>query len=223
MSDNPYSAAPYGPSESTSSARVAPAGNRKLKTSTKTFAIVLLVLGIFNIFGAVSAVIFIALGNVILSIAAESGSEAAGLKRAAEQMNDALNPLSLSLLAISGLLAIGLIVGGIGTLRRRMLGAQLLRWCAGLMAALTLCQSSYQIFLMPSTHAMMVQNMEESPNPLPENFGMITNGLFVVQIIFAVLFALLFFAFYLWSFLHLSKESTLEQFETAWEGGGNQR
>ncbi len=221
MTNNPYSAASYSPSESTSTARVAPVGNRKLKTSTKTFAIVLLVLGIFNIFGAVSAVVFIALGKVFLSFAAESGSQDEALKRAAEQMNNALNPLTLSLLAISGLLAIGLIVGGIGTLRRRMRGAQLLRWCAGLMAALTLVQSSYQIFLMPSTHNMMVQNMKESPNPPPENFDTIMNVAFVVQIIFAVLFALLFFAFYFWSFLHLSKESTLEQFETAWDGGGN--
>lgn len=221
MTNNPYSAASYSPSESTSAARVAPVGNRKLKTSTKTFAIVLLVLGIFNIFGAISAVVFIALGNVFLSIAAESGSQDEGLTRAAEQMNNALNPLSLSLLAISGLLAIGLIVGGIGTLRRRMRGAQLLRWCAGFMAALTLVQSSYQIFLIPSTHAMMVQDLKEKANQAPEGIDTIMNVAFVVQIVFAVLFALLFFAFYLWAFLHLSKESTLEQFETAWGGGGN--
>jgi len=223
MTDNPYSAASYSPSESTSAARVAPVGNRKLKTSTKTLSIILLVLGIFNVFSTLFALVFLFLGQAFLSIAATSDGNDEGLKRVSEQMGNALNPLSLSLLAFSSLLAIGLIVGSVGTLRRRMRGAQLLRWCTGLMAALTLCQSAYQIFMMPSTHNMMVQNMKESPNPPPEGFDTMMNFMFIAQIIFAVLFALLFFALYLGSFLHLSKESTLEQFETALEGGENRR
>lgn len=217
---DPYSKAPVPSNQSGT------VGKRKLRSATKTFAIILLVLGIWNSMTAISAPIFAAIAKAFISIAAQGSQDERSneqLSRAAAQLSNVFSPLSLTFLAITFLLGLGMIFGGIGTLRHKLRGANLLRWCAGLMAVFSFIQSGYQIFMLIQNRDIMMQDFESQmnragPNAPPgmENFGQM---MFVFQIIFAALFALAFILVYLWAFLHLNSASTMAQFQPSSEGG----
>lgn len=230
MSNNPFGD-PYSTHQTPTQNPSAPAGNLKLRGSTKTFAIILLVLGIWNAFTAISAPIFAAIGQAFLSIAAKSNQDERAneqLSRAATELGNVFSPLSLTILAITFLLALGMILGSIGTLRRQLRGARLLRLCAGLMAIFSFFQSGYQIFTLIKNRDVMMQDFENQMNrgggnqapPGMENFAQM---IFILQILFAGGFALAFILLYIWSYLHFSKDSTLAQFEPVAEGGDGLR
>ncbi len=230
MSNNPFGD-PYSTSHATAHTSAphpsATAGVRKLKGSTKTFAIILLILGIWNSMSALSAPIFAAIGKLFISIAAEGSKDdraSEQLSRAAQQLDNVFSPLILTFLAITFLLGLGMIFGGIGTLRRQLRGARILRWCAGLMAIFSFIQSGYQIVMMAANRDAMMQDFEDQMNrgggnQAPPGMENVAQMIFIFQIIFAVLFALAFILVYVWSFLHFSKEETLAQFEPVAEGG----
>jgi len=211
-SNNPFGESSFPP-------EAAPA-KRKLRSATKTFAIILLALGGLNIANAISLPFFAAIGQMFLSATAESGSDDVQLKRAVAELNQLLSPLNLSMLAISFVLGIGLVVGGIAALKHKAWGARWLRWSAGLMVILTVAQSSIQIYSQAVNRDTFLQDFEQrmgqrGGNQLPEgleNFGPV---FLLLQIVFAAGIALVFAAVYGWAFLHFSKSSTLEQFEGA--------
>ncbi len=201
------------------------AASRKLRTATKTFAIVLMVLGGLNVFNAMIAPIFALVGKAMLSATAEASKENEDLKRVAADLDNVFSPLALSSLAVSFLVGLGMVTGGIGTLLRKRWGVQLLRWCAGLMVILTLVQTAVQIYTLVANKDAMVQNFEErisraGPNA-PEGLQGIAQGVVIGQIFFAAIFALIFAAVYLWAFLHLSSAATQEQFEAGSSPVGN--
>lgn len=226
MSNNPYIDHSLGPSHLSTRPSAASATG-KLKGSTKTFAIILLILGIWRSFNAILAPIMVAVGQAFLSIASEGNSNPnanAQLARASAELSNFYNPLNLALLVASFILGAGMIYGGIGTLRRKLLGAQVLRWCAGLMVILIFIQSGYQIFFLVRNREAMAQDFENQlnsagPNGAPPGMENMVHIIFAFQIIFAVLFALAFILLYFFSFLHFNNASNLAQFKPAADGG----
>lgn len=230
MSNNPFGD-PYSTPPATTKPTSATSAKQKLKGSTKTFAIILLVLGIWSTFTAISAPIFAAIGRVFISVAAEGNQDERAkeqLARAAQQLDDVFGPLSLTLLTITFLLGLGMIIGSIGTLRRQLRGVRLLRTCAGLKAIFSFIQSGYQIAMLIGNRDAMMQDFESQLNrggenqapPGMENFAQV---IFVFQIILAVVFALAFILLYVWAYLHLSKDSTLAQFDPVPKGDDKNR
>lgn len=225
MSNNPFGD-PYSMLPASSMQKSATAGSRKLKGSTKTFAIILLVLGIWNSITAIIAPIFAAIGQVFISFAAQESQDERSkeqLSRAAAELNSVFSPVTLTFLAITFLLGLGMIFGGIGTLRRQLRGARILRSCAGLMAIFGFIQSGFQIFMSIRNRDTMMQNFENQlnrggTNQAPPGIESFAQGIFVFQIFFAVVFALMFIILYVWSFLHFSKDSTLVQFAPVAKG-----
>lgn len=221
---NPYGDPSYVPKDMA----YAPADlatNRKLRTATKTFAIVLLVLGALSVFNSIIAPIFALIGKAMLEATADASSQNADLKRVAADLDNVFSPFVLSSLAASFLVGLGMVIGGIGTLLRKRWAAQLLRWCAGLMVILTLAQSAFQIYTLVANKDAMVQNFEEQMSRggqnVPEGMQGMVQGMVIAQIFFAAVFALIFAAVYLWAFLHFSSPSTQEQFETGSSPAGS--
>lgn len=209
---------PYG--TSSVQAEVVPPHLARLKAGTKTFAIVLLVLGGISVITSIVAPIILLAAQGIAEMAAEGSSEAdEELQSMMESMQVIYNPVYIASLVASFITGIGLVVGGIGTLRRKKSGLQILRWTAALMVPVSLFQTAAGAYVQWLNKDMTMKSFENSANrpgapempPAMESFG---EMMVLMQIMMAIAFGLVFTALYLWAFLHLSRRSTLEQFET---------
>lgn len=199
----------------------------KLRTSTKTFAIVLLVLGGMAVMNSILVPLLGALGVAVMSAAGDAGKGDSQYEQVMLQLNGIFSPLSLGLLAVTFLVGLGLVIGGIGTLQRRRWAARLLRWCAGIMVIATLGQTANGMVYQWINKDAQMQQWEErfrnQGNPLPDGFENVAEIIFIAQIGFTAVIALIFASIYLWAYLHLSQSTTMEQFPTSLNRGARER
>lgn len=196
------------------------AASGKIRASTKTFAIVLLVLGLLGVFSAIAAPIMV---FVVRSISQAAGNADGGnseLKMAEAQIEQLMSPWSIASLLASLLTGLCLILGGIGTLIRKGWAVRLLRWSAAIMVPLSLAQTGLGMYMQASNKDRITQQVEEQltrqgQGQTPEGLESVGQVVFVVQVAFTACIGCVFAAVYLWAFLHLSKSTTLEQFATA--------
>jgi len=187
----------------------------RLKSSTKTFAIILLVLGLM---GLVTSIVQPAIAMGVRAFMESIADDEAETQQLQQQMDLLLHPLNLAMLLTTLVVSIVLIVCAIGTLRRKRSWANGLRWISCAMIPITLFQSAVGIFFQIQNKEIALKNAEEQFNrsnqgEMPPGMEAILAIAFYAGIGFAVLIGLAFAIFYLFSFLHLSKAETLAQFE----------
>lgn len=195
---------------------------QKLKGSTKTFAIVLLVLGIV---GLISAIVTPIMALVLPEILKTLPDQDAQMKQTAEQFQNLLSPLSLALIALSFALSLAMIFGGIGTLRRSLAGANCLRVVAGVMVPMTLIQSGFGLYNLFANKGQILENFEEQMNQnggneMPQGMDSLAEVAFYFQVGIAAVIGLVFAGLYVWAFLHMSKATTMAQFEVPYDAAG---
>lgn len=187
----------------------------KGKSSTKTLAIVLLVLGALGLINSVMAPASAAMMLVIADATGGDEVQTAQLRSASKRI---FSPMGLAMLFASFALSVALVAGAIGTLKQRLWGAVTLAraclatavWMLIVLPANIYYQFGAQSDMMAS---MKAQSKLPDGNQLPEDFEMLFQGFFAVAAGMGVLFALVCAVFYFWSFLHLRKPSSLPNFQ----------
>lgn len=185
------------------------------RSSTKTLAIVLLVLGVL---GLINSILSPASAAMMYFIAESTGgdeTQTAQLRSAAKQL---FSPVGLVMLFASFALSVAMVAGSIGTLKQRLWGAlTLARTClaTAIWMLVALPVNIYNQFGVQNDMmaSMKAQSKLPGGQELPEDFGMLFQGFFAVAAAIGVLFALVCAVFYLWSFLHLRKPSSLTNFQ----------
>jgi len=107
------------------------------------------------------------------------------------------------------------IVGGIWGLQQKLKGARLIRNVAGFMAIFKIAETAYgcvvnYLSIGPVMEQTTKQMQEQQPNG--PDLGFVIQIAMVVSIGLAVVFGLVMFFFYLFTFLRFSKQETLSQF-----------
>ncbi|MCU0708230.1 MAG: hypothetical protein MUF23_08065 [Pirellula sp.] len=192
----------------------APVG--KLKSSTKTFAIVLLVLGLLSLGNAIITPVIAGVAQLALSAAGEQDEE---LQAAAEQLKMVFHPANIALLSIGFVIGLGMLIGGIATLRRRRWGAQTLKVLSAIMALVTIGQTVFGLYMQVMNKDAAMKQFEDQLNrpgapQAPEGMEGLGEIMLMVQMFFTVVFGLVFMAVYVWAWLHFSSSSTMAQFDT---------
>jgi hypothetical protein len=185
------------------------------RSSTKTLAIVLLVLGSLGLINSVMAPLSAAMMFFIAEATGGDEAQVAQLKSASKQL---FSPIGLVMLFASFALSVALVAGAIGTLKKRLWGAvTLARAClaTAIWMLIALPVNIYNQFGVQNDVMASMKAQSKLPNgqELPEDFGMLFQGFFAVAAAMGVLFALVCAVFYLWSFLHLRKPSSLTNFQ----------
>lgn len=201
MSNNPYSApsstVDYGNAGSPAYATVLP-------TVIKALAIISICLGGFNIFGGICGVIGMGAAAAVTNstqiqqqMESDNPQAAAEFRKAMGDMQKSL-PMYIAQAAFSVIVSIGLIIGGIGVLKRKEWGR---KWLVYSCIAYLLVTLISWVFTALAT----AKNMEgmDSAQQTGAIFGMV----------FAFAFGLIFLAFYLFVAIYMSKASTKQQFQ----------
>jgi len=187
----------------------------KGRSSTKTLAIVLLVLGALGLVNCVIAPLSAAMMFFIAEASGGDETQAAQLRSASKQI---FSPIGLVMLSASFVLSVAMVAGAIGTLKQRLWGAVVLRRACLATAIWMLIALPVNIYNQFGAQNEMMASMKAqsklpSGQELPENFGMLFQGFFAVAAAMGVLFALVCAVFYFWSFLHLRKPSSVTHFQ----------
>ena len=107
------------------------------------------------------------------------------------------------------------IAGGVMGLQQKRLGANLIRFTSAFMLIFKVAETAYGCMVgflsIGPTKEQMTKQMPPQPANAPDMGMFIEIGMYV-GLAFAVLFGLVMFFFYLFSFLSFSKQETLSQF-----------
>lgn len=183
----------------------------KLRVSTKTIAIVFLVLGVAGIL----ATLFQTAVAAIVYLVTRGQTGDPNLDRISQSLSNDLSVQGLSLHAIGLVLAVLAIIGGIGTLRRKLGYAVLLRRTALFMAIFGVVRSGIAIDSQLRNKETFIQDMQAqlaaNPDPNLPDLGPLVSVLFFVTLGFGLLMSLAFASFYLWSYFHLRKPEIVAQ------------
>jgi hypothetical protein len=199
MSNNPYSVPDstldYGNSGDATHLTVLP-------TIVKALAIISLCLGGFNIFGGVCGIAGLSVAAVVTSSPQiqkqmEADPGAAELRKSMADIQDSLG-MYLSQIALSVLASIGLIVGGIGVLKRREWGRKWLVYSCVFYVLVTLASWVYTIYI-----TMRNLDSMDSAERSGTLFGMA----------FGFVFGFIFLAFYVFTAVYMSKASIRRHFQ----------
>lgn len=183
----------------------------KLRGSTKTIAIVFLVLGVT---GILSTFFLIAVAAIVyLLTRGQTGDP--NLDRISQSLSNELSVQGLSLHAIGLVLAVLAIIGGIGTLRRNLGYAVLLRRTALFMAIFGVGRSGIWIYSQLRNKETLLQDMQAqlaaNPDPNLPDLSPLVSLFFFLNLGFGLLMSLAFASFYLWSYFHLRKPEIVAQ------------
>ncbi|MFN7734034.1 MAG: hypothetical protein ACK5OB_19205 [Pirellula sp.] len=211
QSPNPFGAEPAAfsnasvPSDST-------APNR-LRGATKTIAILLMVVGIF---GLLSLVTQIGMG-LLMGAMASADPNNAQFKQQFEMFKASMSSWGL-LFALGALLInIALIIGGIGTLRRKRGLAGLLAKAAGLSALFIILRTAWLTYFQWSQRDALLSDMKAQMNANPnidaEGMASFMEGMIMVGLVLGIIIALIQFALYAYSYFHMSRRETLDQMQ----------
>jgi hypothetical protein len=183
----------------------------KLRASTKTIAIVFLVLGVAGILSTLFQTAVAAF--VYFVTRGQTGDP--NLDRISQSLSNELSVQGLSLHAIGLVLAVLAIIGGIGTLRRNLGYAVLLRRTALFMAIFGVVRSGVGIYSQLRNQETVLQDMQAqlaaNPDPNLPDLSPFVSVLFFATLGFGLLMSLAFASFYLWSYFHLRKPEILAQ------------
>lgn len=187
------------------------AGQVKLRGSTKTIAILFIVLGVA---GILSALFQTAIAMFVYFVTRGQTGDP-NLDRISQSLSKDLSALGLSLQAIGMVLSVMAIIGGIGTLRRRLGYAVLLRRTALFMAIFGIVRSGLAIYSQLQNKETILQDMQAqlaaNPDPNLPDLAPFVSVLFFVTVGFGLLMSLAFASIYLWSYFHLRKPEILAQ------------
>lgn len=194
-----------------------PTSAGELKASTKTFAIVLLVLGLLSLGNAIIAPIIALAAQALLDAAGEQDKD---IQAASEQLKLVFHPLNIALMGLNFVVGLGMVIGGIATLGRRRWGAQTLKILSAIMVLVTIGQTVFALYTQVVNKEAMMQQFEDQLSrdgggQAPQGIEGIGEIMLMVQMFFTVVFGLIFIAVYAWAWLHFSRSATMEQFDTS--------
>ncbi len=218
MSQNPntFGAAYVPPSFSPPASDHLGASHQKLKSSTKTIAILFLVFGFIGVFSSIFQPLAALVAGALVENAEQPNED---LQRASTQLSAVFSPANLFILSLSFFASLAMIVGGIGTLRRKHAGATLLKYTAGALVPLTVLQTAVGLYYQLANKEQVLQNAQDQFNQpgaaeMPAGIETFMEIGFYVGIGVSIIVGLAFLALYLWAFLHMSKASTMAQFDS---------
>jgi len=183
----------------------------KLRGSTKTIAILLLVIGIS---GILSFLFQIGVG-LVLGLLANSQPGNADLQISYQSFKANMSSWQVIFLLLALIINVALLIGSIGTLKRKKGLASLLVQSALVSAIFVFLGTAWGTYFQFTNRTALLADLKNqlnnSPNGQNADLGSFMEVMFMVQLVFGVLIALAHIVFYLFSFFHLRKKETLAQ------------
>jgi hypothetical protein len=171
----------------------------------------LLVIGIS---GILSFLFQIGVG-LVLGLLANSQPGNADLQNSYQTFKANMSSGQVILLLLAVVINVALLIGSIGTLKRRKGLATLLAQSALVSAIFVFLRTAWgTYFQFTNRNALLADlknQMNNSPNGQNADLGSFVEVMFMVGLVFGVLIALAHIVFYLFSFFHLRKKETLAQ------------
>ena len=110
-----------------------------------------------------------------------------------------------------------MIIGGIGTLRRKRGLAGLLAKAAGLSALFIILRTAWLTYFQWSQRDALLSDMKAQMNANPnidaEGMASFMEGMIMVGLVLGIIIALIQFALYAYSYFHMSRRETLDQMQ----------
>jgi hypothetical protein len=174
-------------------------------------------------YSKIACIFFIILGSIgilmtmqaVLGMAISMAGAANGGAAFVSPFTGAL-ALSVLIALVNFIVSVGEIVGGVQGLQQKRFGANLIRGISGFMLVFKIIETTFgAVFTFMSIDSIVEQakkNMDSQPNAPPFDMGQVMPIIFYAVIGVSIAMGVAMFLFYLFTFLHFSKQKTLSQF-----------